>query len=481
MDADDTIVGTPDFTRLHADIYWMRCTDDVGFTFWMPLVFRDGVTVRYQGVTHERATWDCDPCLEARLDGDYYIHDRHVSDRNLSGRKHALDRDMLLAELERNPHDAQSAFHLAQTYFNLGDFANAREWYARRVEIGGLPEFVYSAMYWVARSMQELGEPWPDVLDAFLEAWEFRPTRAEPLYCIARHYRIDARYQLGHLFAKRAAEIPFPEQEVSLVGADVYAWRAIDEQAVCASWIDKHVEAFTLWRQLLARPEVPDVDRARIAGNRDVCAPTMIDVASSYPDELVRSLRTGARGTELVVTLIAGPDYTRTEQTLNSFLRCCTDLARVGRFLAIDAGLCTQDREMLCARYEFLEFSPSDPQLGSIRAQIDARYWLHLGQDWRFFAPENLITRLTAVLEAEPQVVQVGINYTDAAKLTGTCAPEHAVRRTPDAGRYLLTDVIASGPAIFDTERLDRAGGIDAGVRTASLDEVLCIAAIDQT
>src|SRR5439155_20903403 len=115
----------------------------------------------------------------------------------------------------------------------------------------------------------------------------------------------------------------------------------------------------------------------------------------------------------------------------------------------------------------------------------------HLGEGWRFFAPENFISRMTAVLDAEPQVFQVGINFEDAVKLTGASAAEQAVRRAPDAGRYLLTDVVASGPAMFDTARLDRAGGVQgtgsdppaprgrpaagAGLRTASLDEVLCI------
>jgi hypothetical protein len=119
---------------------------------------------------------------------------------------------------------------------------------------------------------------------------------------------------------------------------------------------------------------------------------------------------------------------------------------------------------------------------------------LHLGEGWRFFAPENLITRLKAVLEAEPQVFQVGINFGDAAKLTGATAAEQTVRRAPDGGRYVLTGTVASGPAMFDTERLDRVGGADdtnidsiadlgpraaaAGLRTATLDEVLCIAAV---
>ncbi len=65
------------------------------------------------------------------------------------------------------------------------------------------------------------------------------------------------------------------------------------------------------------------------------------------------------------------------------------------------------------------------------------------------------------------------------------------MRRAPDAGRYLLTEAMASGPAMFDTARLDRAIGVQnsdpdpptqhrrptarAALRTASLDEVLCI------
>jgi hypothetical protein len=501
MDADDTIMGTLDFTRLSADIYWLRYADKIGFTYWSPQLFRDGVPVRYQGVTHEYATWEQNACVDLRLQGEYHIEDRRVSARNLSGQKYVRDRDMLLAEVERNPEDAQSVYFLAQTYFNLGDFVNARKWYARRAEMGGWDEIVYLAMYWIARCMQELAAPWPDVQDAYLRAWEFRPTRAEPLYGIARRYRVNQQYRLGYLFAKRSAEIPFPEQDTSYIGVDVYAWRAIDEQAVCASWIDKHAEAFTLWRRLLAQPDIPDEDRQRIAVNRDVCVPAMIETASSYPHEVVQRLVAGPRDAEVAVSLIAGPDRASTENTLNSFLNCCLDVSRIGRFLVLDTGLSAQDRATLIERYGFLEFCPPVPDggpgahLAQLRTQIPEPFWLHLGEGWRFFAPGNLITRLIAVLHAETPVFQVGINFTDAVKLTGTSAAEQAVHRTPEAGRYLLTDAVATGPAMFDTTRLDRAGGMEAtedpiaelgrraaaaGLRTASLDEVLCIATVDQ-
>ncbi len=492
MDADDTFVGTPDFTRLDADVYLMRYFGH-GDVFWVPQLFRDGMRVHWKGVTHEYAVWE-DSCVVARLEGDYNIGDRHLSTRNISGEKYVRDRDLLLAELERNPEDARSAFYLAQSYFCLGDLVNARKWYARRVEMGGWAEEVGYSMYKMAMTMEQLDEPWPDVQDAYLRAWAFRPVRAEPLHAIARRYRANQRYRLGYLFAKNAAEIPFPEREALFVRPDIYAWRILDEQAVCASWIDKHAEAFALSRRLLARPELPDDDRARITRNRDLCAPTMIDAASGDPDAaLLKSLQhVAARDPEVVVSLIAGPDRATTELTLNSFLRCCTDVSRVGRFLVIDAGLSAQDRALLREHYRFLEFAQTDTRLDQIRTQVDGRFWLHLGQGWQFFAPENLITRLTSVLEAEQQVFQVGINFTDAVKLTGATATEDAVRRTPDAGRYVLTDVPACGPAMFDTARLDRFGGMQgtdpesiarlgrhraaaAGLGTASLDEVLCI------
>ncbi|MGO9030202.1 hypothetical protein [Mycobacterium sp.] len=65
------------------------------------------------------------------------------------------------------------------------------------------------------------------------------------------------------------------------------------------------------------------------------------------------------------------------------------------------------------------------------------------------------------------------------------------MRRTADAGRYVLGETVAKGPSMFDIARLDRSGGMDsanrdpvaeigrcadaAGLQTASLDEVLCI------
>lgn len=493
IDADELLVGAPDFSRLDADIFWLRYGDQACI-FWLAQLFRDGVPARWVGSTHECVQWDA-PRVEARLEGEYRIEYRQLSARNLSGHKCERDRDLLLADVERNPDDARSVIYLALSYFCLSDFVNARHWYARRVQMGGWEEEVYYAMYRLAESMANLNEPWPDVQDAYLRAWEYRPTRAEPLHAIAHRYRTEQRYRLGYHFAERAAEIPFPADDIIDVRGEIYAWRAIDEQAVCASWIDKQAETFKLCRHLLARSDIPEHDRQRIAGNRDLGVPAMLQAASSYPDTLVQSLCTNPGEPDIVVTLITGPDPTGTEYTLNSFMHCCTDISRVGRFVALDTGLSTDDRARLSKRYPLIDFIDPGPAEGHrahltyLRERVDARFWLHLGEGWTFFAPENLITRLAAVLEAEPQVFQVGVNFADAVSQTGSCAAEAKVRRAPEAGRYVLTDTVATGPAMFHTARLDHAGGLHgtdsitepepraaiAGRHTATLDEVLCI------
>jgi hypothetical protein len=380
-----------------------------------------------------------------------------------------------LAEAESNPDDPLPVHMLAQLYFNVQDFANARRYSERLIEIGADDENIFLAILRIAQSMDKLGTPWLDVQDVYLRAWEFRPTRAEPFYGIARHYTVAKRYRLGHLFAERAAQISLPVDDLVVHDPTIYAWRAIDEQAVCASAIGEHLEAFNLSRRLLGRADIPDDHRDRIAANRDVSVPAMLEATSSYSEGLVRNVIDGPRDVDVTISVIAGPNWASTATTMDSFLHCCTDVAKVGRFLVFDHGQTPGDRAILRQRYPFLEFVECADG-AELREHIRGRYWLDLDHGWRFFAPDNYITRLTAILDAEPEVFQVGINVADATSLTGVSAPETTVRRTPDGRRYVLTGVMADGPAMYDTGRLDQASSLDVA---ATLDEVLCINSAD--
>lgn len=270
IDADDLVVGSPDFSLLTADVCCLRYGDSTGFNYWRRQLFRDGMPWVFKGVVHEYSTCD-GPFVEQRLEGRYHIDSRRLGDRNQDPQKYARDAELLLTEVRRNPADERSTFYLAQSYFDLGDFALARDWYERRSRMGGWDEETYVAMLRYADSISRLGAPWPEVQDAYLRAWEFRSIRAEALFEIAYHYRTAQRYHLGYLFARQAAAIPLPPNDILFVGGDVHTWRAIEEQAVCASWIGKYDEAASLFQQLLAGGDLPAEDRARMAANRDHC------------------------------------------------------------------------------------------------------------------------------------------------------------------------------------------------------------------
>jgi len=482
IDADDTLVGAIDFTGLTADAYGLRIRDRS--TYWRLQLFRDGVPWRYEGVLHERAVCDV-PHTRQRLEGDYHVQSRRLGERNQDPRKYARDAEILQAEVDRNPEDRRAVFYLAQSYRDAGDVARAKRWYERRAAMGGWAEEVFVSLLMVAQAGEVLGEPWPDVQDAYLRAWNFRPSRAEPLYEIARRHRVAGQHQIGHLFAERAARIPLPVQDELFVPGEIYAWRALDEQAVCASWIGRMPECFAICRRLLASADLPAADRGRIAANRDLAVPEMLATATAAPEDLPQVVRGPAA--DVTVTLVAGPDRAAFEHTLASLVRSCLDRDRIARVIVLDAGLSADDRRGLGQRHPWLEFAtaPAVPEplarLVAIRRLVEGHFWLHVEAGWRFFAPERLLTRLTEVLEAEPAIVQVGVNHGDAERLTGTCPPENAVRRTATGGRYVVTSGLIHGPSLVHLSRFDTGVPLwqsgAAAVPAATLDEVLCLPA----
>ena len=480
MDADDLIVGTPDFSDLRADGYSMRIRD--GLIYWRLQLFRDGLPWRYVGVLHEVA--ECDmPHTRQRLEGSYHIESRRLGARSNDSSKYARDAEVLQAEVDRHPDDSRAVFYLAHSYFWAGDFANARRWFERRAAMGGWDEEVYLSLLRTASAMESLQEPWPDVQQAYLTAWAYRPARAEAPYAIARHYRVASQYQLGYLFARLAAETPLPVDDALFVVEDVYEWRALDEQAVCASWIGRSPESFEICRRLLNRPDLPDDDRRRISANRDLAVPQMLEIASARVEGVAIPSEASA---DVTVTLLAGPDLSATEESIDSFLNCCLDRHLLSRFIVFDAGLSDADRTALHDRYAFLEFiktpatADSVSHLEAMRGHVTTRYWLHVPRAWRFFAPEPLVARMLAVMEAETGVVQVGVNFEDARTLTGHCPPEGDVRRTTDGKRYVLARERITGPAMIDTAQLDALvdaqSAFDSPSRVATGDEVLCVA-----
>jgi len=99
-----------------------------------------------------------------------------------------------------------------------------------------------------------------------------------------------------------------------------------------------------------------------------------------------------------------------------------------------------------------------EPNSRKSEVEIEGRFWLHLARAGGSSRPDTLIGRLTRGPRCGARRVSRWQSLGDAEKLTGgACAAEDTVRRTPTQAATVFADRLASGPAMFDTARLDRA------------------------
>ena len=105
-------------------------------------------------------------------------------------------------------------------------------------------------------------------LDDFLAAYNYRPSRAEPLYQIAKYYRETKMYSVAYLFGKMGVAIPYPE-DVLFVEKGVYEWALLDELSISAYWTMRYEESKELCDRLLANPGLSEHEVNRIKSNRE--------------------------------------------------------------------------------------------------------------------------------------------------------------------------------------------------------------------
>lgn len=267
IDADEVLAVAPDFApgALDLDAYQLR-TELGELTYYRTQLIRSRLPWRWEGVLHEYL--ECDvPFTQGKLEG---IVNRPTPDgaRSNDPQKYLKDAALLEEALKHEPTNARYVFYLAQSYRDSGLVEAAVKHYKRRIELGGWQEEVWYSMFQVARLNEIAERPQEEVLSAYLEAYDARPSRAETLAALARYYRLKSKYALAHLFAKQAVALP-PPSDLLFVDASVYAWRARDECSIAAYYLGNHDEALELTAALLADPRLPESERARVTANRE--------------------------------------------------------------------------------------------------------------------------------------------------------------------------------------------------------------------
>ncbi|MBY0262135.1 MAG: glycosyltransferase [Phycisphaerales bacterium] len=264
MDADDVLVGRPNFRGLTKDAYELAVGADT--RYYRLQLFKNELPWKYVGVLHEYP--DCDyPFSRGRIDGDYYVDSRRLGARSKDPEKYVKDARILERALVSEPENSRYQFYLARSWFDAKEHERAIAASERRIQMGGWSEEVFYSQYMIGKSMRELGRR-AEMFERLLLTFERFPHRAEPLHVLAHDCMQSRNYRLGYHFGVLGLQIPMPETGLFVEPA-VYSWRLLDIVSVCASYIGRGGEGAEICKRLLEI--APENQRERIRANLAFC------------------------------------------------------------------------------------------------------------------------------------------------------------------------------------------------------------------
>jgi glycosyltransferase involved in cell wall biosynthesis len=255
IDADDFLVGNLDLTDLNADSYRLKYVLG-SITYYRDQLFRGDLEWEYKGVLHEYPHCRSkDQHSKAIIQGDYFIQARTAGARSqLEPRQKYLADAQILEQALLVEQDAgliaRYLFYLAQSYRDAGENEKAIKWYQDRVDAGGWIEEVWYAKYQIGRLFEQLGDVDKAKL-AYLDAFEYRPIRAESLYSVGKLCNIRREYYQAYLFLEQAAKIRYP-QDILFVSNTVYDYEIDFELSISAYWIGDFRQSVDLCNKLIA-------------------------------------------------------------------------------------------------------------------------------------------------------------------------------------------------------------------------------------
>jgi glycosyltransferase involved in cell wall biosynthesis len=259
LDADMTVEIDPGFEPdPEVEAYMIRM-GSADFEYRLPLLLRGDLPWESRGAVHEYTCLPDRPYVSRATDQVRvsYAHDRSSVDKS---RWHA---QMLEADLERDPNNPRTVFYLAQTYWDLHD-ARMLSTYERRTKMVGWDEETFYAKYRYALCLPS----WPARLLALIAAWEFRPSRLEPLHDLVS----ELNRRSEHFTAYRLASIEVqPTSDVLFVHRGVWRWGMAFERSIAAWWVGEREEARRLCEEVLAVSDLPVHIRVAAERNLSLC------------------------------------------------------------------------------------------------------------------------------------------------------------------------------------------------------------------
>jgi hypothetical protein len=235
---------------------------------------------KYVGRTHEVVVGP--QHLTTRIDG-ISVH-CNVDGQWRSKERLFEDMRILQEDIEQEPDHTRHWFYLAQTFHDLGMWQESLDAYRKRVDLGGWAEEVFWSQFRVGVCLENLTADPAECAHAYAQAFQKRPTRAEPLWALARRHRMRSEFDLGRLYARAATELKLPT-DMLMVDEDVYRYKSWDELSLSAYYAGHKEEAKEAIGRVFQNG-FPESERKRLETNRDFIVNQGGMVLSGNPEDV---------------------------------------------------------------------------------------------------------------------------------------------------------------------------------------------------
>lgn len=255
IDADEIFEHEPNFKfpKLTKDFYFIT-TKFNGTRYGRVQLVKNSLDWEWKGVLHEGL--ECKNALSSGLIEGIYDFVYTDGARSKDPKKYEKDAAVLEEALLTEPNNTRYVFYLAQSYKDAGNFPKALENYQKRIEMKGWSEEVFMALLYSAEVKEWMDYPKEDVVKSYVKAFEYRNTRAEPLYHLAQYLRKNNHYAEGYVVAKAGLTIP-ATKDLLFVESEAYSYGMLLESSICAYWIGKYQECHDETCKILALKDLP--------------------------------------------------------------------------------------------------------------------------------------------------------------------------------------------------------------------------------
>lgn len=194
------------------------------------------IDAKYKGVTHEFLDVTCSGRIPQSV---AYFHD--YADGSNRPDKFKRDIRLLKKGLSKEPDNARYMFYLACSYRDAHLPVKAATWFRRRIHAGGWDEEVWQSKVHLAHVLKDMGNH-DGFVAGLLDAYSSRPTRAEPMYDLAKWYREQPDCQAAALACAEAVRHLAKPNDVLFVNDYVYSVGVKEEIGIVSSYVPGKLE-----------------------------------------------------------------------------------------------------------------------------------------------------------------------------------------------------------------------------------------------